>query len=108
MKDINLISPIDGSVLVRRTPLDRDAAQATVARARAAQAEWAARPLDDRIALVKAGVAALTAVKDDIATELARQMGRPVRFGAGEMGGVNARTDYMAQIAADTLAPKVI
>lgn len=108
MKDINLISPVDGSVLVRRTPLDRDAAQAAVARARAAQAEWAARPLDDRIALVKAGVAALTAMKDDIAPELARQMGRPVRFGAGEMGGVNARTDYMAEIAAETLAPKVI
>ena len=108
MKDINLISPIDGSVLIRRTPLDRDAAQAAVARARAAQAEWAARPLDDRIALVKAGVAALTAMKDDIATELAQQMGRPIRFGAGEMGGVNARTDYMADIAAETLAPKVI
>ncbi|WP_234855694.1 aldehyde dehydrogenase family protein [Paracoccus everestensis] len=108
MKDINLISPIDGSVLIRRTPLDRDAAQVAVARARAAQAEWAARPLDDRIALVKAGVAALTAMKDDIATELAQQMGRPIRFGAGEMGGVNARTDYMADIAAETLAPKVI
>ncbi len=108
MKDINLISPIDGSVLIRRSPLDRDAAQAAVARARAAQAEWAARPLDDRIALVKAGVAALTAMKDDIAPELAQQMGRPIRFGAGEMGGVNARTDYMADIAAETLAPKVI
>lgn len=108
MKDINLISPINGSVLIRRKPLDRDAAQAAVARARAAQAEWAARPLDDRIALVKAGVAALTAMKDDIATELAQQMGRPIRFGAGEMGGVNARTDYMADIAAETLAPRVI
>lgn len=108
MKDIDLISPIDGSVLVRRTPLDPDAARAVAARARAAQADWAARPLEDRIARVKAGVAALTAMKDDIATELARQMGRPIRFGAGEMGGVNARTDYMADIAAETLAPKVI
>ena len=54
MKDINLISPIDGSVLVRRRPLDRDAAQAAVARARAAQADWAARPLDDRIARLEA------------------------------------------------------
>jgi acyl-CoA reductase-like NAD-dependent aldehyde dehydrogenase len=108
MKDINLISPIDGSVMVRRTPLGHDAALATVARARAAQADWAARPLEDRIALVRAGVAALTAMKDDIATELAQQMGRPIRFGAGEMNGVNARTDYMAQIAAETLAPRVI
>lgn len=108
MKDITLISPIDGSVLVRRTPLDWDAAQAAVARARAAQAGWAARPLDDRIALVKAGIAALTAMADEIGPELARQMGRPIRFGKGEMGGVNARTDYMAGIAVQTLAPTVI
>ena len=34
-------------------------------------------------------------------------MGRPTRFG-GEFGGVNARTDYMSEIAAQTLAPTVI
>jgi acyl-CoA reductase-like NAD-dependent aldehyde dehydrogenase len=34
-------------------------------------------------------------------------MGRPTRFG-GEFGGVNARTDYMAGIAAGTLAPQVV
>jgi len=34
-------------------------------------------------------------------------MGRPTRYG-GEFGGVNARTDYMAGIAADALAPAVI
>ena len=32
---------------------------------------------------------------------------RPTRFG-GEYGGVNARTDYMAGIAAETLAPHMI
>ncbi|MFM7442636.1 MAG: aldehyde dehydrogenase family protein, partial [Tabrizicola sp.] len=36
------------------------------------------------------------------------QMGRPIRYGQGEMGGVNARTDYMAEIAAETLAPHMI
>ena len=32
--------------------------------------------------------------------ELAWQMGRPTRYG-GEFGGVNDRTDYMSDIAAD-------
>lgn len=108
MKPIQLISPADGRVYAERMPLDADAAKAVVARARAAQKAWAARPLDERIALVKAGVAALTAMKETIATELAAQMGRPIRYGQGEMGGVNARTDYMAEIAAQTLAPTVI
>ena len=59
MKPIQLISPVDGSVYAERMPRSLDAAQAAAARARAAQKGWAARPLTERIALVKAGVAKL-------------------------------------------------
>ena len=64
-------------------------------------------PLDERIALVREGVARLDRVNADLVTELAWQMGRPVRYG-GEMGGVRERTAYMAEIAAASLAPMVI
>ncbi len=107
MKPIQLISPVDGSVYAERTPLSQDAAKAAVARAKAAQEGWAARPLEERIALVKAGVVKLNEMKDVIVEEIAWQMGRPTRFG-GEFGGVNARTEYMAEIAAATLAPVVV
>jgi acyl-CoA reductase-like NAD-dependent aldehyde dehydrogenase len=107
MKPIQLISPVDGSVYAERMPLAQDAAFAVAARAKAAQKAWAARPLEERIALVKAGVAALNAMTPRVVEELAWQMGRPTRFG-GEFGGVNARTDYMSEIAAETLAPHVI
>ena len=107
MKPIQLISPVDGSVYAERSPLTLAAAQSAVAAARAAQRAWAARPLEDRIALVKAGVARLNDMKDVVVPELAWQMGRPTRFG-GEYGGVNARTDYMAEIAAQTLAPLMV
>ncbi len=107
MKPIELISPVDGSIYATRTPLAAAAALAVIARARAAQKGWAALALAERIALVKAGVAALIAKKDVLVEELAWQMGRPVRFG-GEFGGVNDRTNYMAEIAASTLAPHVV
>ena len=107
MKPIQLISPVDGSVYAERTPLTHDAAVAAVARAKAAQKRWAARPLAERIALVQAGVAKLNEMSAVVVEELAWQMGRPTRFG-GEFGGVNARTEYMAGIAAETLAPKVV
>lgn len=107
MKPIQLISPVDGSVYAERTPLTTEQATAACARAKAAQKAWAARPLEERVALVKAGVAKLNEMKDVVVEELAWQMGRPTRFG-GEFGGVNARTDYMAEIAAETLAPKMI
>ncbi|EEW25610.1 aldehyde dehydrogenase family protein [Rhodobacter ferrooxidans] len=105
-KPIQLISPVDGSVYAERTPLTREAAVAAVARARAAQKPWAARPLAERIALVKAGVAKLNEMKDRVVEELAWQMGRPTRFG-GEFGGVNDRTNYMSDIAESALAPIV-
>ena len=107
MKPIQLISPVDGSVYAERTPLTLEAAKAAVARAKAAQKPWAARPLAERIALVKAGVAKLNEMAPVIVEEIAWQMGRPTRFG-GEFGGVNARTEYMSEIAAETLAPKTV
>ncbi len=107
MTTIKLISPVDGSVYAERTPLAPEAARTMAARAKAAQRGWAARPLGERIALVRQGVANLNAMQDRVVEELAWQMGRPTRFG-GEFGGVNARTDYMADIAEKTLAPVMI
>ena len=107
MKPIQLISPADGSVFAERMALTREAAVAAAAAARVAQKAWGQRPLAERVALVKAGVARLIENKDVLVTELAHQMGRPVRFG-GEFGGVNDRTTYMAEIAETTLAPLMV
>jgi acyl-CoA reductase-like NAD-dependent aldehyde dehydrogenase len=107
MTTIKLISPVDGSVYAERTPLSPEAARTMAARAKAAQKGWAARPLGERIALVRQGVANLNAMADRVVEELAWQMGRPTRFG-GEFGGVNARTEYMADIAEKTLASVLI
>lgn len=100
---IRCISPIDGAVYAERPTLSAQEAHDAVARAKAAQTVWAARPLGERIALVQAGVAAVGAMNDDIVPELAHQMGRPVRYG-GEFGGFDERASYMAEIAQDALA----
>lgn len=104
---IRCISPIDGSVYAERPALSLDAAQAAVARARAAQKSWAARPLSERIALVLKAVEAVGAMNDAVVPELAHQMGRPVRYG-GEFKGFNERATYMAEIAETALAPIVL
>jgi acyl-CoA reductase-like NAD-dependent aldehyde dehydrogenase len=104
---IRCISPVDGSVYAERPVLDSETAFFEVTRARAAQAEWAARPLAERIALVRDATARLGAMNADIVPELAWQMGRPVRYG-GEFGGVQERVDHMAAIAESALAPLVV
>ena len=104
---LRCISPIDGSVFAERPAALREQAFAAVARAKAAQKDWAERPLDERVALVRAGVARLGEMTDEIVPELAHMMGRPVRYG-GEFGGTEERASYMADIAADALKPLVI
>ena len=100
---LKCISPIDGSVFATRDTLSREEAFAVAERARKAQAEWAARPLKERIDLVLAGVAAVGAMNDEVVPELAHMMGRPVRYG-GEFRGFDERASYMAQIAESSLA----
>ena len=100
---IRCISPIDGSVYAERETLSMSQARTAVERARGAQSDWAARPLQDRIALVQAGVANVGKMNDEIVPELAHQMGRPIRYG-GEFGGFDERASYMATIAGDALA----
>ncbi|WP_377186647.1 aldehyde dehydrogenase family protein [Ruegeria meonggei] len=100
---LQCVSPIDGSVFAERDVMSKDAAFESVGRARAAQVEWAARPLLERIDLVMAGVTAVGAMNDEIVPELAHMMGRPVRYG-GEFGGFNERASHMAEIAEASLA----
>jgi acyl-CoA reductase-like NAD-dependent aldehyde dehydrogenase len=107
MTTVKCISPIDGSVYAERETLSADAAQEAVARARKAQKAWAARPLQERVDLVMGALKEIENSTDRMTTELAHQMGRPVRYG-GEFGGLQERTSHMAKIASEALAPKVI
>ncbi|WP_299945670.1 aldehyde dehydrogenase family protein [uncultured Ruegeria sp.] len=100
---LKCISPIDGSVFAEREVVSREAAFEAARQAKAAQSGWAARPLQERIDLVMAGVAAVGAMNDEIVPELAHMMGRPVRYG-GEFGGFNERASHMAEIAETALA----
>ncbi|MFM2277800.1 MAG: hypothetical protein RLZZ444_31 [Pseudomonadota bacterium] len=107
MTMIRCISPVDGSVYAERPAMGYEDAKALVDRARKAQKAWARRPLEERVSLVLKGVARLNEMADDVVKELAWQMGRPVRYG-GEFKGFNERSNYMAEIAASSLAPIVV
>ncbi|MBB4439505.1 MULTISPECIES: aldehyde dehydrogenase family protein [Rhizobium] len=107
MAMIQCISPVDGSVYAERAALSLDAASDVVARARKAQKAWAKRPLEERVQLVLKGAARLNEMSDVVVPELAWQMGRPVKYG-GEYKGFNERSNYVASIAADALAPVVV
>lgn len=107
MTQITCVSPIDGSEYVTRSTLTATEVATVLEAAHRAQKEWAQKSLDERIAMVEDAVSRLESMNDEIVPELARQMGRPVRYG-GEMGGVRERTTYMAEIAEKALAQEVV
>ena len=104
MTIMRCISPIDGSVHAERASATQEHVDLTLAAARRAQIEWRETPLAQRSALCTAAVEAMLAMRDDIVTELAWQMGRPVRYGAGELRGFEERSRHMIAIAPDALA----
>jgi acyl-CoA reductase-like NAD-dependent aldehyde dehydrogenase len=96
---IKCVSPVDGSLYASRPVASRKDIAATFAAAHAAQAKWRKVPLKERAAHCLAAVEAMLAMKDEIVPELAWQMGRPVRYGAGELRGFEERARYMIAIA---------
>ena len=104
---IQCVSPVDGRIYVDRPAATEAEIGATLDRARAAQKAWRRVPLRERAALVVRFVDALKGMGAEIAEELAWQMGRPIRYGQGELRGVEERARYMADVAETALAPVV-
>jgi acyl-CoA reductase-like NAD-dependent aldehyde dehydrogenase len=102
---IRCVSPVDGRVYAERIAASDTHVAASIAAARIAQREWRRVSIADRASFCLAAVDAMLAMRDDIPTELAWQMGRPVRYGAGELRGFEERARYMIAIAEDALAP---
>jgi acyl-CoA reductase-like NAD-dependent aldehyde dehydrogenase len=100
-----IVSPVDGSVFAERAVADDAAIARALDAAQAAQREWKRAPLAERIAHCAAAVDAMLAMRADIVPELAWQMGRPVRYGAGELRGFEERARHMLAIAPEALAP---
>ena len=61
----------------------------------------------ERIGLVRKAVENIGAMNEVLVPELAWQMGRPVKFGAGELGGFEERARGMIGLAESALAPVV-
>ena len=99
-----IISPIDGSVYAERAVARAADIDAAISAARTALPEWKTVPIAERKRYILAFLDALLAMNDDIAVELAWQMGRPVRYG-GEKGSVEERTRTMVALAEEVLRP---
>ncbi|EAQ67773.1 succinate semialdehyde dehydrogenase [Marinomonas sp. MED121] len=102
---IKTISPINGEVYVERPLAATNEIDDTLIKARLAQQAWSAKSVAERAQICTAAVDAFVANKDVIAKELTWQMGRPIRYSQGEVGGYEERARYMIGAAEEALAP---
>jgi acyl-CoA reductase-like NAD-dependent aldehyde dehydrogenase len=97
-------SPVDGSLYVERELADLTELTHAVERARRAQHEWRRVPLAKRCQLARDFVERFASHKEQIASELTWQIGRPIRYTPGEVRGLSERALYMAEVAPQALA----
>jgi acyl-CoA reductase-like NAD-dependent aldehyde dehydrogenase len=101
---LRIISPVDGSVYAER-PLANDVtARATLERAHKAQLDWRHVAVAERCSIGTAFVDAMVADKARVAELLTWQMGRPIRYGPGEVRGFEERARHMIAVAPEMLA----
>ncbi|MGD2172758.1 MAG: aldehyde dehydrogenase family protein [Gammaproteobacteria bacterium] len=104
MSKIQCVTPVDGSIYVERDTASAEQIRRVLANAASAQKSWRATPIAERKAICSKAVDAFVARGDEIAAELAWQMGRPVSQAHGEIGGFEERARHMISIADSALA----
>jgi acyl-CoA reductase-like NAD-dependent aldehyde dehydrogenase len=105
---LEIHNPADGS-LVERMPEDTpESIHAKALRARAAQPAWAALPLSKRTEAIAAFRALLVERKDDLATTLTTEVGKPLRQSGNELNGTLARIDFFLDHVAETLGQETV
>jgi acyl-CoA reductase-like NAD-dependent aldehyde dehydrogenase len=104
MRTLRTISPVDGRVIAERQLATDDVIDAALTRAVAAQQDWSRRSVEARADVILRLVQAFVGKRDAIAAELTWQIGRPIRYAPGEIGGFEERARTMVTLAPDALA----
>ena len=100
---IKTISPVDGSIYVERETAASSHISDVLEQASRAQQSWKNTALEERKRLCAVAVEAFVADQERICQELTWQMGRPIRYGIGEINGFVERATHMISIADEAL-----
>lgn len=98
------ISPVDGSVYVELELATPAVVDEALDRARAAQRAWRNTSVDERAKILSRFCDEFDRQREEIATELTWQMGRPIRYSPSEVNGTLERARHMIAIAPQALA----
>ena len=100
---LKTVSPVDGSVYVERSYADESDIASALSQAVRAAEVWREVPVEERAAICGRAIDTMVTAKDGIAEEITWQMGRPIRYTAGEVNGLEERARHMIAVAPDAL-----
>lgn len=104
-RKLKVYSPIDGSLYVEREYASEEVFDKALQQARDSQKKWHGVALSKRQEICQAAVEHLLKNSETLAEELSWQMGRPIRYAAGEVRSLADRARYMISISGACLAP---
>ena len=104
MTTLDIHNPATGQPLASLAADDERSVAAKAAAARAAQPAWAARPLEQRLATVRAFRAGLASELEALATTLTQEVGKPLAQSRNEINGLLARIDFFLEQAEPAIA----
>lgn len=104
-KTLTTVSPVNNEVYFECALDNVEKINTTLEHATSALTTWQALSVAQRAKMVSAFVDDIVANKDEIATEISWQMGRPVAQAGGEINGFEERARHMIAIADEALAP---
>jgi succinate-semialdehyde dehydrogenase / glutarate-semialdehyde dehydrogenase len=100
------VNPADGTELARYEELDAGRIDEALDRAWSAFAEWRARPVAERAALLAELAATLRERAGDLARQASLEMGKPIRESEAEVEKSAVFCEYYAERAEELLAPR--
>ncbi|MCG8671679.1 MAG: aldehyde dehydrogenase family protein [Pseudomonadales bacterium] len=97
------ISPVDGSVVTRTDYSSSEEIEAKLNAAKAVADSWRDLSISERAVVCRKALDYFERNKESIAAEITQQMGRPIKYSAGEVAGLQERGSYMIDIAEECL-----
>ncbi|KAJ5454093.1 uncharacterized protein N7458_005049 [Penicillium daleae] len=101
---IRTINPATHEVIFDQPGTSLEEAGKIATASKQAFQSWRAVSLEDRTAIVKRALQIIDSRIDELAKELTTQMGRPIRYCAGEIKTAALRAEHMIKIAKESLA----
>lgn len=105
---IQVISPSTQELLFEVPTLTQDQVDHAVQKSVLAFAEWKKVPVSKRVSIMEKFCQLFEEKKDKVAASITSQMGRPIRYGHGEVKGVLERANYMISVAEESLKDDVV